>query len=489
VTASDAAASASTAAVPHDRRFVDQILDYAIIALNPDGNIRSWNAGAQRLHGYPAEDAVGRDFSIFYPEDDLAADVPRTLLDRARADGRVEHTGWRMRQDGSRFWGDVAITALRDDLGAVTGFAKVTRDLTDRHQLETALRDSESRFRLLVAQVLDYAIIALDPDGVIQSWNAGAQRLKGYAADEAIGRHFSIFYPERDAAAGLPMDLLARARSDGRVEHSGWRVRQDGSRFWGHVVITALRDDLGAVTGYAKVTRDLTDQHRVEQARKSLFATVSHDLRSPIMAIGSYAALIADAELEVRRQYAERITDHAVQLEYLVNTLFDYTKLSDGRMQIVSEPVPVSAFLERRVDNLRHLLGEREVSVAASPVIASADAPALTRVFDNVLTNAIKYSPDGSPIEIYVDSLDASSSVRIRVVDHGRGIDPEDLPIIFDEFVRGRLATDDGGTGLGLAAVRRLVELQGGRVEIASVLGVGTAVVVELPQWDESSAK
>jgi PAS domain S-box-containing protein len=340
--------------------------------------------------------------------------------------------------------------------------------------------------RRFVDQILDYAIIALDPDGNIRSWNAGAQRLKGYAADEAIGRHFSLFYPDGDVAAGLPVDLLATARADGRVEHTGWRVRQDGSRFWGDVVITALRDDQGAITGYAKVTRDLTDQHRVEQARKSLFATVSHDLRSPIMAIGSYAALIADAEPDVRRQYAERITDHAVHLEYLVNTLFDYTKLSDGRLQIVPEPVHVSAFLRRRVDNLRHLIGERAVSITDSPAVASADPPALTRVFDNVLTNAVKYSPDGSPIEIYVDRPDASSTVRVRVVDHGRGIDPEDLPIIFDEFVRGRLASDDGGTGLGLASVRRLVTLQHGRVELDSVLGVGTAVIVELPQWDET---
>ena len=157
----------------------------------------------------------------------------------ARTEGRVEHTGWRVRSDGTRFWGDVVITALHDGQGALTGYGKVTRDLTEQHALEVALRTSEERFRLLVGQVVDYAIIALDPQGTIETWNLGAERVKGYSADEAIGRSFAMFYTEDDKRSGLPMQLLTDARTKGRVEHTGWRVRKDGSRFWGDVIISA----------------------------------------------------------------------------------------------------------------------------------------------------------------------------------------------------------------------------------------------------------
>ena len=246
-------------------QLVAQVADYAIIALDPQGTIESWNLGAELTKGYTAEEAIGRSFAMFYTEADRRAGLPLELLLKARQDGRVAHTGWRVRKDGTRFWGDVVITAIHDEDGHLTGYTKVTRDLTEEHALELRLRASEERFRLLVGQVSDYAIIALDPQGTIETWNLGAERVKGYTAEEAIGQSFAMFYTPEDRRAGLPLKLLDAAREKGRVEYTGWRLRKDGTQFWGDIVITALHDAEGNLTGFAKVTRDLTEQHALEE--------------------------------------------------------------------------------------------------------------------------------------------------------------------------------------------------------------------------------
>jgi PAS domain S-box-containing protein len=249
------------------RLLVDRVVDYAIFLLTPDGHVASWNKGAERLKGYRAAEIIGHSFERFYPPEARAAGRPARLLAIARAEGRVEDEGWRVRKDGTRFWADVVITALRDDSGQLVGFAKVTRDLTERRAAEEQLRQSEERFRTLVASVKDYAIFLLSPEGRILTWNEGAARIKGYAPDEIIGQSFERFYTAEDRAAGLPARLLATARAEGRVEHEGWRVRKDGSRFWADVVITALTNPEGQPIGFAKVTRDLTERRQAEQER------------------------------------------------------------------------------------------------------------------------------------------------------------------------------------------------------------------------------
>ncbi|MEP7086774.1 MAG: PAS domain S-box protein, partial [Gemmatimonadota bacterium] len=176
------------------RLLVDRVRDYAIFALDTTGRILSWNEGAQRLKGYTANEIIGRHFSIFYPPEDIASGKPPMELEVAIREGRFEDLGWRLRKDGSLMWANVIITALFDDAGTHVGFAKVTRDLTDRRAAEESLRASEERFRTLVQSVKDYAIFMLDPNGIVASWNEGARRIKGYAADEIIGRHFSTFY-------------------------------------------------------------------------------------------------------------------------------------------------------------------------------------------------------------------------------------------------------------------------------------------------------
>jgi PAS domain S-box-containing protein len=251
------------------RLLVEGASDYAIFMLDPDGYVVSWNSGAERIKGYTASEIIGEHFSKFFPPEDISADKPRKELETAIAQGRAEDEGWRVRKDGTRIWANVVVRALRDESGQLRGFGNVTRDLTEKRANEAKLRQAEQRFLHLVNAVSDYAIVLLDPDGNVATWNEGAKRSKGYAASEIVGRHFSAFYTPEDVRAGKPARVLETVRSQGRYEEEGWRVRKDGSRFWASVVITPLRGEDGTVTGFAKVTRDLTERQAEERVRQS----------------------------------------------------------------------------------------------------------------------------------------------------------------------------------------------------------------------------
>ncbi|AMK17627.1 PAS/PAC sensor hybrid histidine kinase [Sphingobium sp. MI1205] len=239
---------------------VQSVTDYAIYMLSVDGTVISWNAGARRFKGYEADEIIGLHFSRFYTPEDQAAGIPALALNTADREGRFEAEGWRVRKDGTHFWANVVIDPIRDCTGKLIGFAKGTRDLTERRAAQEALRASEERFRLLVESVTDYAIYMLDPVGTITSWNAGAERFKGYAAGEILGQNFSRFYSEEDRMAGVPSRALDTAAREGRFEAEGWRIRKDGSRFWASVVIDAIRNPMGDLIGFAKITRDLTER-------------------------------------------------------------------------------------------------------------------------------------------------------------------------------------------------------------------------------------
>ena len=287
---------------------VQSVTDYAIYMLDTDGVVVSWNAGAQRFKGYTADEIIGQHFSRFYTEEDKALGIPRIALHTAASEGRFEAEGWRVRKDGGRFWANVVIDPIRSDTGELLGYAKVTRDLSERKAEQEELRKSEERFRLLVQGVIDYAIYMLDPDGMVTSWNAGAERFKGYKADEIIGRHFSTFYTEEEAANGVPARALATALSQGHFEAEGWRVRKDGSRFWATVVIDSIRDTDGSLLGFAKVTRDLTERREariaLDQSREAfhqsqkleaigkLTGGVAHDFNNLLMVVSGNAELL-----------------------------------------------------------------------------------------------------------------------------------------------------------------------------------------------------
>jgi PAS domain S-box-containing protein len=459
---------------------VAQVSDYAIVGLDPQGIITAWNLGAEKVKGYSPGEAIGRSFAMFYTDEDRHSGLPLKLLGIARDRGRVEHAGWRVRKDGSLVWGDVVITAIHDNQGNLTGYAKVTRDLTEQHALEQALRASEERLRLLVGQVADYAIIALDPEGIIETWNLGAERVKGYAPSEAIGRSFAMFYTDEDRHSGLPLRLLATARDAGRVEHTGWRVRKDGSRFWGEVIITALHDKEGKLTGYAKVTRDRTDLKALEDAQDAFYATFNHDFRTPVTAIKGFIDAIRDADDEIRPHLIDKVESSADRLLDMVEGLVEFATQRAGQATLVLADIDLAQVARRAVADLAGHFDPGRVHVADALALATANGVAMHRVVTNLVINALKYSSPDTPVDIGFVRTRAGY-LALTVTDEGRGVDPGDVGIIFGEFVRGRLAEDDGGTGLGLASVRELVRQQNGTVSIQSEVGVGTTVTVELP--------
>jgi PAS domain S-box-containing protein len=284
--------SASSEEVPDRlyRQLVESTRDYAIFMLDPSGQVMTWSEGARAIKGYAASEIIGAHFSRFYPDDQVASGWPQYELTQAAALGKFEDENWRIRKDGSRFWANVIITAVRDDSGELVGFAKVTRDLTERRAHEETLRLSEERFRLLVENVKDYAIFMLDNDGLVTTWNAGAENLKGYKAEEIVGSHISKFYPPDAIKRGWPTHELRMATMDGRFEDEGWRIRKDGSRFWASVVITALRDSQGTLMGFSKITRDLTERRRAEQR-----LTESEELfRLLVQGVTDYAVVMLD---------------------------------------------------------------------------------------------------------------------------------------------------------------------------------------------------
>jgi len=330
------------------------------------------------------------------------------------------------------------------------------------------------------SQVKDYAIIRLDRDGLVLSWNTGAELVKGYSREEILGRSFEVFYPPEDRESGVPRQLLAAAEHHGRAEHQGWRLRRDGVRFWGDVVITAVRGDAGELLGFVKVTRDLTEQHRLERSREQFIAGLTHDFRSPLTSIEGYAAMLA-SELSdpVLGDFASRIRSNAVRLMKLVDLMVEHCHMPVGGVGLTLEPVGLATVLRTVVDDLSTTVQGHEVTVQETDVVLPADLTALARVFTNLVGNAAKYSPRGSRIDVLVEP--GEGVVDVVVADRGRGIDPADRETIFDEFNRGRRAADDGGFGLGLAVVRNLVEQHGGSVRIDDGRFGGTDVTVRLP--------
>ncbi len=332
----------------------------------------------------------------------------------------------------------------------------------------------------LVSQVLDYAIISLDPSGTIESWNAGAERLKGYSPERAIGQHFSMLYPAEDRRAGLPLRLLEKARTHGSVEHTGWRVRADGSRFWGNVIITALRDSEGEVAGFAKVTRDHTARRRFEEAREQFFATFAHDFRAPVHSISGYAEMLPMVEAEQRDDFIAKIQSNSERLGRMTTELVEHARMRAVDHDPIADWLDVRSLTLQTVDGLRPELGAHRVRVDAAAMQFVGDRGAMLRILENLLTNALKYSAEADT-PVVVDAIEDGDEVSISVRDRGRGIDPADLPHIFEEFERGQLREDDGGSGLGLTSVKMLVNRQGGQISIASELGRGTTVTVRMP--------
>ena len=474
----------------HYRLLVSTVRDYAILMLDPSGTVATWNAGAERLKGYTAHEIIGRSFEQFYTPDDRARGRPAHLLQIARDEGRVEDEGWRVRKDGTRFWADVIITALHDDSGTLVGYAKVTRDLTDRRAAELALAESEQRFRLLVSNVKDYAIFMLDPNGIVSTWNNGAERLKGYTASEIEGRSFETFYTPEDLARGWPKQELEIAQTEGRVEDIGWRVRKDGTRFWADVVITALYDHLGTLVGFAKVTRDLTERRRADEQRDQLvrelgtsnrelesFAySVSHDLRAPLRAIDGFSQALledyADKIDETGREYLNRVRAASQRMGELIDHMLRLSRVTRDTM--VFEPVDLSAVGAQVALQLQESNPAHGVDWHIQPgLVASGDPPLIRLVLDNLLANAFKFTAHTPGPRIELGAEPDTSPTVFFVRDNGAGFDMRFADQLFGPFQRLHSDGEFEGTGIGLATVQRIVHRHRGWIRGEGAPGHG----------------
>jgi PAS domain S-box-containing protein len=489
------------------RLLVDSIDEYAIFALDPGGHILSWNAGAARLKGYTANEIIGKHFSIFYPPEQVKRGFPNFELREAARVGRFEDEGWRVRNDGTRFWANVVITALRDPSGGLVGFGKVTRDLTERRRAEETLRLSEERFRLLVQGVKDYAIFMLDPGGYITTWNAGAERIKGYTDGEILGKHFSVFYTAEDLESGKPARELEIATATGVYEEEGWRIRKDGTRFWASVVITALRKPDGSLAGFGKVTRDLTDRHAaqeraIEAARKAaaseeanraksgFLAAMSHELRTPLNAIGGYTDLLAmgvrGPVTQEQLEDLQRIKRSQQHLLGIINDILNFSRMEAGQVTYEYSAVPTSSVIESVGHMIEPQAAAKNLKLALEPcppdVVAWADKSKLEQILLNLLSNAVKFTQDGA-VTLHCDCQD-EERVGITVSDTGVGIPSDELEKIFEPFVQvGRSLTQaHQGTGLGLAISRDLARAMGGDISVSSEIGKGSQFRLTLPR-------
>jgi PAS domain S-box-containing protein len=470
------------------RMLVDAVIDYAIYMLDPSGLITNWNTGAERMKGYTAEEIIGQHFSHFYTPEDRAAGRPTFVLETARREGRYEAEGWRLRKDGSRFWASVVVDAIKDDRGKIIGFAKITRDMTERRAAQESLRESERQFRLLVRGVNDYALFMLDPQGIVSNWNQGAERIKGYKADEIVGQHFSRFYTEADRRTGMPARALHTARAEGRFEAEGWRVRKDGSMFWANVIIDPIHDDDGKLVGFAKITRDITERRSAEIALQKAQAERDHAQR--LEALGKLTGGVAHDF----NNLLMIVSGHMETLKRLQHATF-------SRRQTLK---PESFAVGERLENLRAMI---ESSVGAAVKLVSEIPPDLWSVrvdpneFElamvNIVINARDAMPKGGVITLSAVNVvlpDGTGTrdlhgdfVAVTISDTGCGIAPDIVGRIFDPFFTTKQIGK--GTGLGLSQVHGFAHQSGGTVTVRSELGRGTSITLYLPRSSVGTAE
>jgi PAS domain S-box-containing protein len=503
------ATTVSTASI--DQRLqmlVAGIRDYAIYLLDPGGHVASWNAGAERFKGYSASEIMGHHFSEFFTPEDRASGLPERALKTALAEGKCESEGWRVRKDGTRFWASVVVDPIYDEQGALVGFAKITRDVTDRKRAEEALRETEQRFRLLVNGISDYAIYMISPEGEVTNWNSGAQHIKGYTAEEIVGSHFSRFYTPEDQAAGMPARSLSIAAQEGRFETEGWRVRKDGSRFWASVVLDAIRDERGELVGFAKITRDVTEKREAAEslarANAALFQSqkmqaigqltggVAHDFNNLLSVLSSGLDVVAmsgghaDAALiETMRRAVQRGSTLTQQLLAFARK----QPLKPDKCNVNQLLSGFESVLRRAVDS--HIAFAIELDPAMGYV--AVDAQRFEAAVLNLVVNARDAMPGGGKLLLKtgvvelgdneVAQLPAGRYAQTLVVDDGAGMTPEVLARAIEPFFTTKEV--GRGTGLGLSQVHGFISQSGGDMVINSEPGQGTLVGIYLPMLED----
>lgn len=483
----------------------------AVITTDGDARVTFLNPVAEALTGWTLAEASGLPLTtIFHIVNEETRHEVENPVQRALREGVVvglaNHT-LLIAKDGSERPIDDSAAPIRSDDSEVIGVVLVFRDITERRQAEEALRQSEERCRLLIEAVRDYAIFMLDPQGHVTSWNTGAQHIKGYAAHEIIGKHFSTFYPPEAIASHWPEQELEMATAEGRFEDEGWRLRKDGSKFWANVIITALRNPFGKLIGFSKITRDLTERRQLERAqveaemmadlnrRKDEFlAMLSHELRNPLSPILNAVHLldVSKADSALQEQARSIIGRQVGHLTRLIDDLLEVSRITTGKIQIHREPIDLKAVVEHGLEAIKPLAEQRQHTLAVDLpdelVRLDGDPTRLEQVVVNVLTNAIKYTPEGGQIWLTLERTPTQAVLRVR--DTGVGIPADLLSGVFDLFTQGQRSIDrsEGGLGVGLTIVKQVVEMHGGRVEAQSAgAGQGSEFVLTLPLNTENS--
>ena len=498
------------ASVTHEL-LVQSVVDYAIYMLDPAGTVVSWNPGAERIKGYTPAEIIGEHFSSFYTEEDRDADLPGKALAIASESGRFSSEGWRVRKDGNRFWALAVIDAIYLD-GKLVGFAKITRDLTEQRSAQVAALESERGFRLLVQGVTDYAIYMLSPGGVVTNWNAGAERIKGYSADEIVGQHFSKFYTDEEAAKGTPRKALEIAKREGRFEAESWHIRKDGTRFWAGVVIDAIRDDNGVLIGFAKITRDLTErreaQLQLEQSREQLFQSqkmeavgqltggLAHDFNNLLAGISGSLELIRTRLAQGRIGELERYITAALGASSRAANL-THRLLAFARRQTL-DPTAADAnkLLADMEELVRRTIGpqiELDTVLVSDLWPVFCDTNQLENATLNLCINARDAMPDGGRLTIKTENIrldefgaqlrdvPPGEYVSVSVTDTGTGMSSEVAARAFEPFFTTKPMGQ--GTGLGLSMIYGFARQSGGQVRIDSTVGTGTTIQLYLPRY------
>lgn len=484
------------------RLLVEGVSDYAIFMLDPTGTVTSWNTGAERIKGYKASEIIGQHFSRFYSPEDRAAGMPDRSLETARRNGKFEAEGWRVRKDGSKFFASVVIDSIYEH-GELIGFAKITRDITERQKAQAALAESESQFRMLLSGVVDYALYMLDPNGIVTNWNIGGQRIKGYAPEEIIGQHFSRFYTPADKAAGRPARALKLATDHGRYEEEGWRVRKDGTFFWASVVIDRITASDGTLLGFAKITRDITERHEAQQklervqrqlaesqkfdALGQLTGGIAHDFNNLLMIISGHLhtlkRLAGDNPKAIRAvQAIETASQRGAALTNQLLTFARRQRVNPQAIDLAERIHSVREVLDTGLGSSVHLNVEIEQDIW--PV--TVDVTEFETALINLLINARDAMPNGGTVLVSAKNVQLNEDnhkgdyVAISVEDSGVGIPQDVITKVFDPFFTTKAVGK--GTGLGLSQVHGFAHQAGGTVTLQSELGQGTRFTILLPR-------
>jgi hypothetical protein len=517
---------------------VDSVTDYAIYMLDPEGRVVTWNVGAERLKGYTAEEALGRDYSAFFPPEDAQTGLPAQELAAAACEGSYETQAWRRRKDGAKFWALVTLTAIRGPEGELCGFANVTRDMTAHEAADEALRSHNAqleRYRIIIESVADYVIFTLDPEGRIDGWSSGAQSVLGYTAEEAQGREYFMVFTAAEMEAGEPRREMEEAARNGHCARDNWRVRRDGSLFWASGVLTAIHDETGRLTGYVRVARDMTQQKRLEESLSMMAADledrvaartselqatvaelqrknreveafvyiVSHDLRAPLVNVQGFVRELEESckhlktviksslNWELCLSGVQPILDEdmagalrfisasTAKFERLINALLGFSHQGHQAYQMVQ--VDVRELVDSATATFQQAITEAGAKVEMGDLPSvTGDVTALGQVFSNLIGNALKYRSPERPLKIEVGGQVKGDMVRYWVRDNGLGI-PEFAKVrLFRVFQRFHPKQAEG-EGMGLAIAYRIVERHGGKTWAESQEGVGSTFNFSLP--------